>query len=968
MNNTEQKSLERSKNNFRMPNSKRSNRSKLTNNSAKKSAADSDSNGLVDGSEMTGYKLFNKGNPIQIASKRGNILRNKTSKDWNAVAAFSSTANHKLLIKSNKDQDKYKILTLKESGKVKTTGKWKKGRSLSNQGHEKKFNIDLNGDAIIEGNKLVNAGNATFGIQGKPGIHQKLRLLRESDDPDGNGKTAILWQSPLEGRKWKNISSKKQFKVPSDLDGFQVRAQVKYIDRDGFAEKVFTEVLTIPAVDNGDASFQITGTPEVGQTLSISRSNDDPDGDGTTNITWHTSKDGVTWINQSSADSFTIPEDLEGHRISAHISYVDGQGFSELIKTDDLTIPFVDDGDASFLIIGTPEVGQWVTFSQTAVDPDGDGDVSVSWQTSLDGVNWNEISTSDYLQIGTGLSGKRLIAVLQYTDGEGFKESITTDSISIAGNPDSNPDGSDDYAENSNTTGRLFVSQSTSGSLETVGDRDWFSINLKAGTRYQFNLDGTSLDDPYLHLRSNTSSLISYNDDKSNYSYDSQITYTAQSSGTYFLDVGSYYDAYTGNYTLSASELEAPKPGFNSTDGYGHVNAQRAFEQLLDISLSSVADLGGNLWGVDNVNAPEVWNGGSGFSGATGAGTTIAVIDTGVDLDHPEFSGRIVSGYDFVDGDSVADDGNGHGTHVAGTIAGANDGQGITGVAYDAKIMPLRVLDDDGYGWNSDIVSAILWAADEGADVINMSLGGGGYSQALADAIGYASDRGSVVVMAAGNSGGSSPENPATEAINHGIAVGAVDRNRSIAGFSNRAGNIQLDYVTAPGVNIYSAIPGGGYDTFNGTSMATPHVAGVAGLLKSHNSNLSASAVEDLLIGSASNSISSSSSFMSDQSSGEDQPRDLITLQTLSRFTNKQLKGTLIASIDGNSSERRSTVRNFNKNDVDGIKSFDIVESSRNSFAVLELSKSVDRSAILNEMLSTDQFNYFEFEQKLSII
>jgi subtilisin family serine protease len=150
--------------------------------------------------------------------------------------------------------------------------------------------------------------------------------------------------------------------------------------------------------------------------------------------------------------------------------------------------------------------------------------------------------------------------------------------------------------------------------------------------------------------------------------------------------------------------------------------------------------------------------------------------------------------------------------------------------------------------------------------------------------------------------------------------------------------------------------------------MATPHVAGVAGLLKSHNSNLSASAVEDLLIGSASNSISSSSSFMSDQSSGEDQPRDLITLQTLSRFTNKQLKGTLIASIDGNSSERRSTVRNFNKNDVDGIKSFDIVESSRNSFAVLELSKSVDRSAILNEMLSTDQFNYFEFEQKLSII
>ena len=128
-----------------------------------------------------------------------------------------------------------------------------------------------------------------------------------------------------------------------------------------------------------------------------------------------------------------------------------------------------------------------------------------------------------------------------------------------------------------------------------------------------------------------------------------------------------------------------------------------------------------------------MWNGGDGFSGATGRGITVAVIDTGVDLDHPEFSGRIVDGYDFVDGDTTADDGNGHGTHVAGTIAGANDGIGITGVAYDAEIMPLRVLNDDGYGWTSDIISAVRWAADNDADVINLSLGGEGYSLAMAD-------------------------------------------------------------------------------------------------------------------------------------------------------------------------------------------------------------------------------------------
>ena len=944
---------------------KYNNRSQSKNNLTKKTSADSDSNGLVDGSEFKGYKLFNKGKPLLLTDKRGQAISDKTSKKWNALAANK----HQLLVQKNKtSEDSYRILTFKKSGILSDAGKWKNGRTLGKQGQEKVFNLDINGDGIIEGKKLINAGAATFSISGTPQANQTVSLRLDKDDPDGNRPASVKWQVSKTGKGWINTSTKKLFKIPTSLENFKLRGLIKYTDRDGFAEKAYTQLLEIPAENNGNASFLIVGTPEVGQTLSLSRSTADPDGDGTTNIEWHTSKDGVTWINQGAADNFTIPQNLEGHRISAHISYVDGQGFNELTQTDDLTIPFVDNGDASFLIIGTPEVGQWVTYTQTAVDPDGDGDLSVSWQTSLDSVNWHEVSTSDFLQIGTDLAGEKLIAVLQYTDGEGFKESVNTDITSVSGSPGSIPEASDDYAENSNTTGQLSINSSTSGSLENVGDHDWFAINLQAGVRYQFNLDGNSLEDPYLYLRNNSSSLISYNDDKSNNSYDSQIIYTAINTGTHYLDAGSYYDAYTGNYTLSAGVLSAPKPGFNNNDGYGHVNAQRAFEQLLDISLSSVEELGGNLWGVDNINAPEVWNGGNGFSGTTGAGATIAVIDTGVDLDHPEFSDRIVSGYDFVDGDSVADDGNGHGTHVAGTIAGANDGQGITGVAYDAKIMPLRVLDNDGYGWNSDIVSAILWAADEGAGVINMSLGGGGYSQALADAIRYASDRGSVVVMAAGNSGRSSPENPATEAINHGIAVGAVDRNRSMAGFSNRAGNTQLDYVTAPGVNIYSAVPGGGYNTLNGTSMATPHVAGVAGLLKSHNSNLTATAIEDLLIGSASNSTSSSSSFMSNPSSERFQSRDLITSQTLSTFTNKQLKGTLIASIDGNSNERRSTVRSFKKDDIEGIKSFDVLKTSRNSFAILELSKSVDRAGILNELLSTDQFNYFEFDQQLSII
>ena len=459
-------------------------------------------------------------------------------------------------------------------------------------------------------------------------------------------------------------------------------------------------------------------------------------------------------------------------------------------------------------------------------------------------------------------------------------------------------------------------------------------------------------------------------------SLDSQLNYTAESSGTHYLDVGAYQDVYAGTYTLRASELTPPDPGFNSTDGYGHVSAQRAFEQLLNISLDPVDALGGNLWGVDNVDAPEVWNGGSGFAGATGSGTTIAVIDTGVDLDHPEFLGRIVAGYDFVDDDSIADDGNGHGTHVAGTIAGANDGTGITGVAYDAAIMPLRVLGNDGYGWTSDIISAVRWAADNGAHVINLSLGVSGYSQAMADAISYASGRGSVVVMAAGNSGGMAPEYPAAHAIDHGIAVGAVDSNRSFAGFSNRAGSTQLDYVTAPGVNIYSAVPGGGYDTFNGTSMATPHVAGVAGLLKSHDGSLSASAIEDLLTGSGSNNSISDSTAWNTTSSIPWSTRDVITMQTLDSFSDKQLSGTLIASVDGNGRERRSTLRGLKQgirsNDAsyDGLEAVKTIEASRNSFAVLEISNdhAINQRALLTELLGSNQFHYLEKEQHFSIV
>jgi hypothetical protein len=1053
---------------------KNGNKSLAKKNIAFKTTYDIDDNGLVDGSEKPGYKLYTPESGIFITAKSGKTFSEATSEKWSAIAAAPTEKGYRVLITNNQSKKgKYKIWKLSSKGIVRSKGRWLRERALSSKGYEEVFGIDFNGDGMIEADTLIDVGDADFFLTGNATVGKRLRAKRADDDPDGNGRPLITWQAFSGASIWTTADTGKSIRIPATLEGAQVRARVEYKDGDGFQETVFTQSRSIPYVDNGDAAFLIQGTPAVGQTLSITQSVADPDGDGTPSFSWLQSSDGINWsflssnptfdipdnlegqtitatvrytdnqgfeesistnaltipyvdngdaafliqgtpavgqtlsITQSIADpdgngagtsaiswlqssdsvnwsvistapTFNISKDLEGKRIRAIVSYSDGQGFSESINTDDLTIPYVDDGDADFLIQGTAAVSEIISISRSADDPDGNGDgaLEIAWQASLDGTNWWEISTASDHQIGSNLAGHQLNAVVQYTDSQGFKETITTDSVSVPGTAGSNSDGKDDYGGSTTTNGRLTINNSISGELELAGDHDWFAINLTAGRRYQFDLNGVSLEDPFLYLRSSSSSLVAYNDDESLLSLDSQLNYTAESSGTHYLDVGAYQDVYAGTYTLRASELTPPDPGFNSTDGYGHVSAQRAFEQLLNISLDPVDALGGNLWGVDNVDAPEVWNGGSGFAGATGSGTTIAVIDTGVDLDHPEFLGRIVAGYDFVDDDSIADDGNGHGTHVAGTIAGANDGTGITGVAYDAAIMPLRVLGNDGYGWTSDIISAVRWAADNGAHVINLSLGVSGYSQAMADAISYASGRGSVVVMAAGNSGGMAPEYPAAHAIDHGIAVGAVDSNRSFAGFSNRAGSTQLDYVTAPGVNIYSAVPGGGYDTFNGTSMATPHVAGVAGLLKSHDGSLSASAIEDLLTGSGSNNSISDSTAWNTTSSIPWSTRDVITMQTLDSFSDKQLSGTLIASVDGNGRERRSTLRGLKQgirsNDAsyDGLEAVKTIEASRNSFAVLEISNdhAINQRALLTELLGSNQFHYLEKEQQFSIV
>lgn len=313
---------------------------------------------------------------------------------------------------------------------------------------------------------------------------------------------------------------------------------------------------------------------------------------------------------------------------------------------------------------------------------------------------------------------------------------------------------------------------------------------------------------------------------------------------------------------------------YSSTNGYGLVNAAAAVARAnSQNTFADVPNIGGNNWGADLVKAPEAW-----AKGYTGKGVVVAVVDTGVDYNHEDLKNNIWTNTKEIAGNGIDDDGNGyvddvrgwnfaennnntldkngHGTHVSGTIAGQRNNYGVTGIAYDAKIMPIKVLNDSGSGSYSAIANSIYYAVNNGANVINLSLGGSFSNRTLQNAIEYASTKGAIVVMASGNDGRSQPDYPARYANNTGIAVGAVDKNKNLADFSNRSGTNQLAYVTAPGVNVYSTVPNNQYAAYNGTSMATPHVAGVVALMLSANRNLTPAQVRQIITETAENNAS----------------------------------------------------------------------------------------------------------------
>ncbi|WP_196811806.1 S8 family peptidase, partial [Dolichospermum circinale] len=225
------------------------------------------------------------------------------------------------------------------------------------------------------------------------------------------------------------------------------------------------------------------------------------------------------------------------------------------------------------------------------------------------------------------------------------------------------------------------------------------------------------------------------------------------------------------------------------------------------------------------------------------------IANDGIDNDNNGYIDDI-RGWDFAYNDNNPSDVDGHGTHVSGTIAGkGNNGVGVTGVAWNAKIMPLKFLDDTGSGTLSAAILAINYATAKGVKITNNSWGGGGYSQALYDAINAAGQSGALFIAAAGNSGQNAdinPMYPAAYNLANIISVASTTHTDALSSFSNY-GLTSVD-LGAPGSAIYSTLPNNSYGTLSGTSMATPHVAGAAALVWSQNPTWTAQQVKNTLM------------------------------------------------------------------------------------------------------------------------
>lgn len=246
----------------------------------------------------------------------------------------------------------------------------------------------------------------------------------------------------------------------------------------------------------------------------------------------------------------------------------------------------------------------------------------------------------------------------------------------------------------------------------------------------------------------------------------------------------------------------------------------------------------GQEWYLGKIQAPSAWDITTGTSSLV-----VAVIDTGANYSHPDLQGKLLAGYDFVNSDTDPNDDNGHGTGTSGIVgANSNNSTGMASVAWNVSILPLKVLDASGSGSYSNIAMAINYAADNGARIINMSLGGTYNSSTVQSAVNYAWSKGVVLIAAAGNNGNSTTFYPA--ACNNVVAVAATDSTDTRTSWSNYGSYVDL---SAPGANILTTY-NSGYSSVNGTSFSSPITAGIAALVASVQPSLSNSQIVDVLL------------------------------------------------------------------------------------------------------------------------
>ena len=240
-------------------------------------------------------------------------------------------------------------------------------------------------------------------------------------------------------------------------------------------------------------------------------------------------------------------------------------------------------------------------------------------------------------------------------------------------------------------------------------------------------------------------------------------------------------------------------------------------------------------WGVDRIDAERIW------STTTADTVKVAIIDTGVDLDHPDLAANIKGGVNTIDALQSADDDNGHGSHVTGTVAALNNTFGVVGVGPAIDIYAVKALNSTGGGFLSDVIEGLQWSVDNNIKVVNMSLGLTVDVIAFHNTIIAAQNAGITIVAAAGNSG------PADNTVYYPakypevVAVAAINQSNGQSAYSSRGPEIDL---AAPGDSIYSTVRGGSYATYTGTSMSSPHVAGAAALVLATHPSLTPAQVQ----------------------------------------------------------------------------------------------------------------------------